>query len=57
MAAALGLKPINIDEFLGSEKIPELFNFNKRLYQDYLRKFLTNRKDKKMNFEIITKLI
>jgi len=57
MASALGLTPINIDQDFDKKKINELFIFNKYLYKSYIKAYLTNRNDKKRNFELIGKLI
>ena len=51
-----GLSPINIDEPLNENKINQLLSFDKKTYNQYLEKYLTSRKDKKTNHEIIADL-
>ena len=57
MASALGVKPINIDKKFNKKNIDDLFIFNKNIYRSYIKTYLTNRNDKKRNFELIGKLI
>ena len=56
-ATELGLEPINIDTLTDPKKISHLFKFNKNIYSKYKKKYLTNRIDNKINYEIIGKLI
>ena len=57
MASALGVKPVNIDKKFNKKNIDDLFIFNKNIYRSYIKTYLTNRNDKKRNFELIGKLI
>jgi len=52
-ASCLGLKPINIDKDISKKNLDELLKFNKNTYGNYVRNYLTTRKDEKKNFEII----
>ncbi len=56
-ASELGLKPVNIDDEVNNETLQKLFNFNKNKYHLYIKEYLTSRNDKKINCEIIGKLI
>jgi len=56
-ASELGLKPINIDSEIENETLEELFNFDRKTYYFYAKKYLTSRSDKKSNYELIGKLI
>ncbi len=56
-ASELGLKPINIDDEIENEALEQLFKFDKKKYFAYVRQYLTSRSDKKVNCEIIGKLI
>ena len=51
------LKPINIDDEIENEALEQLFKFDKKKYFAYVRQYLTSRSDKKVNCEIIGKLI
>ncbi len=56
-ASELGLKPINIDREIENKTLEELFNFDRKTYYSYTKKYLTSRSDKKSNYELIGKLI
>ena len=50
-------KPINIDTRLDKKIINELFMFNKKKYQRYIKKYISVRKDKKNNYKILSDII
>ncbi len=56
-AKNLGTKPINIDTRLDKKIINELFMFNKKKYQRYIKKYISVRKDKKNNYKILSDII
>lgn len=56
-ASCLGLKPVNIDEELSRESLNRLLRFNENVYENYIKNYLSTRKDEKKNFEIIKESI
>ena len=56
-AKELGLKPINIDNNYTYNEIFKLKTFNKYNYLKYIKKYLSSRVDKKINYEVIEKAL
>jgi len=56
-ASSLGLKPVNIDNRLSSESFNRLLKFDENIYENYIKNYLSTRKDEKKNFEIINESI
>ena len=56
-ANEFGLKPINIDTEISGEKLKELLTFKNDKYNRYVKKYCTARKDKKINYQIISDYI
>ena len=56
-AKKFGLEVTNIDKSLSLEKLNKTLSFNKATYTIFLKNYLTARKDKKQNYELIGKLI
>ncbi len=52
-ANELGLNPVNIDDNYSKNQILKFKNFNKKCYSDYVKKYLSSRKDKKLNYQVI----
>jgi hypothetical protein len=52
-ANELGLKPVNIDMNFSTGEIFKFKNFNRKRYLNYVKKYLSSRKDKKMNYQVI----
>ena len=53
IASKLGVNPINIDNKISKSKLKSVLQFNKKIYKEYVNKYLTARNDNKKNFEII----
>ena len=56
-AKKFGLEVTNIDKSLSLEKLNKTLSFNKATYAIFSKNYLTARKDKKQNYELIGKLI
>ncbi len=53
IAKSFGTKAINIDSQYDEKKIKKLFSFNRKKYKEYVKNYLSERKDKKNNYKII----
>jgi hypothetical protein len=56
-AQELGLTPVNIDNSFTNKKIFKLKNFNKSIYLNYVKKYLSFRNDEKLNYQVIEECI
>ncbi len=56
-ANSLGTEAINIDANFDEKKIKKLFSFNRKVYKEYVKNYLSERNDKKNNYEIISDIL
>ena len=52
-ANELGLNPVNIDNNYSKKQILKFKNFNRNSYLSYVKKYLSSRKDRKINYQVI----
>ncbi|MDC0426474.1 hypothetical protein OAM08_00610, partial [Pelagibacteraceae bacterium] len=52
-ASCMGIKPVNVDENISKENLKKFLKFDEKIYDNFLRNYLSTRKDEKKNFEII----
>ena len=52
-ANELGLNPVNIDMNFSKKEIFKFKNFNRKCYLNYVKKYLSSREDKKINYQVI----
>ena len=56
-ASCMGTKPVNIDKNISKENLEKFLSFDEKIYDNYLRNYLSTRKDEKKNFEIIKECV
>ena len=56
-AKNLGSRPINIDSYLDKKIIYKIFSYNKKIYRDYIKNYISVRKDKKNNYKILNDIV